>query len=76
MKSIKDKNVGNAIIIGGLCSVSYLAVYIARNLLGAVTPQMIESGKFTTEYIGTLSSYYFIFYAVGQLINGVLGDKV
>ena len=27
-----------AIYIGTLCSVSYLAVYFARNILGAVTP--------------------------------------
>ena len=33
-----------AIMIGSLCSVSYLAVYIARNILGAVTPQMVEQG--------------------------------
>ena len=26
--------------------------------------------------MGTLSSAYFIFYAVGQLINGIIGDKV
>lgn len=76
MKMMKDIKVRNAILIGSLCSLSYLAVYIARNMLSAVTPQMIESNGFTTEYIGTLSSLYFIFYAVGQLINGIIGDKV
>ena len=64
-----------AIAIGGMCSLSYLAVYIARNILGAVSPQMIETGGFTTEAIGTLSSVYFITYAVGQLINGSVGDR-
>lgn len=76
MKFIKDIRIRNAVLIGGLCSVSYLIVYIARNVLGAVTPQMLERDIFTTEYIGTLSSLYFIFYAVGQLINGMLGDKI
>jgi sugar phosphate permease len=71
----KNKNVLHAIYIGTLCSVAYLAVYFARNVLGAVTPQMIEGG-YTEEYIGKLSSVYFIFYAVGQLINGAIGDKV
>ena len=70
------KEVKNAIAIGVLCSVSYLAVYFARNILGAVTPQMIGTGNFTTEYIGSVSSVYFIFYAVGQLINGAIGDKI
>lgn len=65
-----------AILIGCMCSISYLAVYVARNILGAVSPQMIAEGHFTTESIGTLSSVYFITYAVGQLINGAVGDKI
>ena len=65
-----------AIRIGSMCSVSYLAVYVARNILGAVSPQMIESGVFTTENIGKLSSIYFVSYAVGQLINGAIGDRI
>ena len=31
----------NAVYIGALCAVSYFAVYIARNILSAVTPPMI-----------------------------------
>ncbi len=71
----KDKKVKNAIYIGVLCSVSYLAVYFARNILGAVTPQMIENG-YNESYIGKVSSTYFICYAIGQLINGIIGDKI
>ena len=70
-----SNNAKKAIYIGSLCSVSYLAVYIARNVLGAVTPQMIEGG-YSEEFIGTVSSVYFICYAVGQLINGAIGDKI
>ena len=69
------KNAKKAIFIGSLCSVSYLAVYIARNILGAVTPQMIAGG-YSESFIGTVSSVYFICYAVGQLINGTIGDKI
>lgn len=65
----------HAIYIGTLCSVAYLAVYFARNILGAVTPQML-SGGYTESYIGSVSSAFFIFYAVGQLINGAVGDKI
>ncbi len=65
-----------AIKIGSLCSVSYLAVYIARNILGVLTPQMILGTTFTTENIGTLSSVFFITYAIGQLINGIIGDRI
>lgn len=65
----------HAILIGSLCSVSYFAVYNARNILSAVTPQMIEGG-YSEAYIGQVSSLYFIFYAVGQLINGMIGDRI
>lgn len=65
-----------AIQIASMCSLSYLAVYIAKNVLGAVSPQMIANGGFATEAIGTMSSIYFITYAVGQLVNGRIGDKI
>lgn len=65
-----------AFLLGGLCSISYLAVYVAKGALSAATPQMTAAGAFTTEQIGTLSSIYFIVYAIGQLINGAIGDKI
>ncbi|MBR5871676.1 MAG: MFS transporter [Clostridia bacterium] len=70
-----SRNAKNAVMIGSLCSISYFAVYIARNILSAVTPQMVSLG-YTEEYIGGISSLYFVFYAVGQLINGAIGDKI
>ena len=70
-----SKNAKKAIMIGSLCSGSYLAVYIARNILSAVTPQMIEDGL-TEAYIGSVSSVFLIMYACGQLINGMIGDKI
>ncbi len=73
---VKNYKVRNAIMIGCMCSISYLAVYFARNILGAVSPQMIEDGVFTKPNIGTMSSIYFISYGVGQLINGTIGDKI
>ena len=66
----------NAVLLGGLCAISYLAVYIARNMLTATTTQIREAGAFTDNALGTLSSIYFITYACGQLINGFLGDKI
>ena len=70
-----SKNAKKAIMLGTLCSVSYLAVYIARNILSAVTPQMVEAG-FSEAYIGSVSSIYLIMYACGQMINGLIGDKI
>ena len=70
-----SKNAKKAIMLGTLCSVSYLAVYIARNILSAVTPQMVEAG-FSEAYIGSVSSIYLVMYACGQMINGLIGDKI
>lgn len=70
-----SQNAKNAIYLGSLCSVAYFAVYIARNILSAVTPQMVAGG-FSEEYIGGVSALYLLFYAFGQLINGAIGDKI
>lgn len=70
-----SENARKAIMIGSLCSISYFAIYIARNILGAVTPQMVEAG-YSEAFIGKISSLYFITYAAGQLINGAVGDKI
>ena len=76
MGIFSNKKAMSAIYLGTLCSVSYLAVYFARNMLSAVTPQMIDSAGFTEPFIGKLSSMYFVCYAIGQLINGFIGDKI
>jgi len=76
MKLKLSASAKKAILLGSVCSLSYLAVYIARNILGAVSPQMEADGTFTKESIGMLSSIYFTCYAVGQLINGMIGEKI
>ena len=68
-------NAKRAVKIGIICFLSYLAVYLARNILSTVTPQMQSQG-FSKEAIGAASSVYFITYAFGQLINGAIGDKI
>ena len=68
-------NAKKAIKIGSMCFLAYLAVYLARNILSTVTPAMQAQG-FTKDSIGLASSIYFYTYAVGQLINGAIGDKI
>lgn len=75
MKLFAKAEARNALMIGFLCACSYLAVYFARNILSPVTPQMIESG-FSETTIAALSSAYFMTYAIGQLINGAIGDRI
>lgn len=68
-----NPNAKNAVKIGTLCVAAYFAVYIVRNVLGAVTPQMAGEG-YTEAYVGKISSLFFVAYAVGQLINGAVSS--
>ena len=65
-----------ALLLGGMCSIAYLAVYVAKNALSAVGPQLTQNGVFTTTQLGAMSSSFFIAYAIGQLINGGIGDRI
>ena len=49
-----------AILLGGVCAIAYLAVYLARNVLGTVSNQMVGLGLFDKEFVGSLSSTFFI----------------
>ena len=71
----QNKKALHAVYIGFLCSISYLAVYFARNILSTSSPQMIEEG-YSEAYIGQTMAVYSVFYAFGQLINGAIGDRV
>ena len=68
-------NLRNALYIGTLCAVSYLAVYFARNILSVASNSMVESG-FPESYPKLAGSFFFFFYAIGQLVNGIIGDKI
>lgn len=71
-----SKKARNAFLIGILCTVAYLSVYMARNVLSAVQSEMI-AGDFSQGFIlGTLPSVSFGCYAVGQLINGFIGERI
>lgn len=71
-----DKNRRKALKIGAVCVSFYFFNYVLRNVLSVATPNMIKESFFSTEYIGALSSVYFIFYAVGQFINGFVCDRI
>lgn len=63
-----------ATVIGTTCILTYIVNYYLRHILSVLTPTLLSTDKFTIEYIATLSSTYMFLYAVGQLINGFLGD--
>ena len=64
-----------ALKIGALCIVTYTASYIMRNILSVSSVQMLNDG-FTKDKIGSISSVHFMAYALGQLVNGRLGDRI
>lgn len=72
----KKSNFKKIIGLGTVGVFSYLASYYIRNLLSVATPNMLIDGNHTSEFIGVLSSVYFLMYAFGQLINGFLGDII
>lgn len=76
MNVLKKQDVKNAFQIGALCTIVYLACYFAKNILSIVSPQMVEQAGISVEFIGTLSTANMLFYAGGQLINGIIGDKI
>ena len=76
MITFKTKDSKNAFYIGAICVLAYATCYFARNLLGVVSPYMIEEGFYDIQYIGLLSTANMLFYAVGQLVNGIIGDRI
>lgn len=59
-----------------LCFLVYSISYIARGSFSFVRATMIEDGAIGIGVAGAVSAAYFIFYAIGQLVNGFLGDKL
>lgn len=68
------KETKKATVIGVTCIFTYVVNYYLRHILSVLTPTLLSTGNFSMVHIANLSSAYMIFYAVGQLINGFLGD--
>ena len=65
-----------ALKIGCTCVGTYLLSYCTRNLLSVSSLGIVQNGVMDKETLGMLSSVYFMIYAFGQLINGIIGDRV
>lgn len=59
-----------------LCWATYVTAYLCRVNISSALTKMSESLGVSIEYLGAASSVYFITYAMGQLLNGFLGDRV
>ncbi|MBQ6825730.1 MAG: MFS transporter [Clostridia bacterium] len=62
--------------IGSICIFTYLVSYLSRNITSVVTPTLVEEKIYTKSELGLFSTVYFAVYAIGQLLNGVLGDRI
>ena len=55
---------------------TYVVAYLCRANLSTVLDKLAEGLSVSVEYLGTASSVYFVTYALGQLLNGFLGDRL
>ena len=58
-----------------LCYLGYMGVYIRRNNLSIISPQLKDAGFATAAQLGLLTGLFSLGYAAGKLICGPLGDK-
>ncbi len=65
-----------AVDIGVTCILIYVVNYYLRNVLSVLTPTLLSTGLFDVDRIANLSSTYMLLYAIGQLVNGYLGDAL
>ena len=55
---------------------TYVVAYLCRANLSTVLEKLSETLQVSVEYVGAASSVFFVTYAVGQLLNGFLGDRL
>lgn len=65
-----------ALLLGGLCSVLYFTSYLTRYSLTVCIAEITGQNLMTKEQIGLATMMLFIFYGAGQLLSGVLGDRI
>ncbi|MBR4205346.1 MAG: MFS transporter [Clostridia bacterium] len=59
-----------------LCFIAYMTVYIGKKTISPCLKAMINEGIVDEGIGGVIGGCFLIVYAVGQLINGWLGDRV
>ena len=62
--------------LGAICFLSYNACYVGRSILSAIMPEMAQATNFSSSTLGLWGSMFFFTYGVGQIINGLMGDRI
>lgn len=65
----------NPLIIFFTCYLAYTSIYIARLNLTMASPGFLQENILTQEQIGMIGSVFFVVYALGRIINGIIGDR-
>lgn len=69
----KSKHSNSMIVF--LCTIAYFVGYISRKSFAVVLADMIPD-VVTKDVAGLIGTALFVFYGVGQLISGYLGDRI
>ena len=72
----RQTSVGVSRLLFFACWLVYTCSYIARGNFSFARSLMIEGAVIGAGLAGTISAVYFICYAVGQLVNGALADRL
>lgn len=72
----KTRNQGVLPLLLLLSWATYVTAYLCRINLSAALEKLAAGLDVSVEYLGIASSVYFVTYAVGQLLNGAIGDRV
>lgn len=59
-----------------ICWLAYSATYICRLNFSSVIPELTADGVFSESKIASISSAFFICYGLGQIISGIIGDRI
>lgn len=70
---MKKKGLGAVLLLSWT---TYMVAYLCRVNLSTVLDKLADGLNVSVEYLGVASSVYFVTYAVGQLLNGAIGDRV
>lgn len=74
MKKITDKRYIAALT--WLCAAAYLVSYLTRKNFGAITSEFVVAESVTKTDASLISVSLFVFYGIGQLVSGFLGDRI
>ncbi len=73
-KILPDRSLSRLLFLS--CWLTYMSAYIGRNTFKVAIAALTDGGVMTMSQTGFICSCYFICYAAGHLINGILADRI